>query len=646
MYTQANRPLWISGEFPEDSLLLEEFIVEEEISKPFRILCRVLVPVPGANLEALLWQPIHVGMSVNGVTRHFHGRVNEVRLLDQDDPFAIWEIEAAPNLWFFDLHTDCRIFQNKTVVSIVKSVLKRDPSLEMFWGLNSTYDKREYCVQYKESDFRFVSRLLEDEGIYYYFTHTEKGHALNFGDYSPAAKPTGDGAPIPYAATDDHRGGLPSLSRMQRRRKVRTANVAMNDYNFETPRSNLNVMASKASFPQRFDYPGNYMEYGDGEKIAKIRLQEIDCRETVFEGLSSSSDLQPGFCFEVEDHITKAMNGKYLLTAVRHRAVNPVYRPMSGTAEQEFAYQASWQAIPAELPFRPARVTPRSYVPGSQTAIVTGVEMDKPHTEEFGRVKLHFFWHRWGKPDANSSCWVRVSQPWAGRNWGSVSIPRVGQEVIVDFIEGDPDRPIITGRVYNGDMMPPYSLPGGAANMGMRSRTIGGSGYNEISINDSLNNEGITIHAQKDMSTVVENNETIEVKNNRTEKVGVDEKITIGNNRTEEVGNNESVTVKGNRTGQVLGHDVLTVAKTRTTSVGINDMQNVGIAQQITVGALQMINVAGVQMLNAGFKQTLLCGGETLVKASGKLILEGPGGTITIDEGGITIKGKQVFINC
>jgi len=644
MYTQANRPIWISGSFPEDSILLEEVVVEEEISKPFRIICRVLVPDLGANLEALLWQPIHVGVAVNDVTRHFHGRVNEVRLLDHDDPFAIWEIEAAPNFWFFNLHTDCRIFQNKSVDSIVRSVLKRDTTLEMFWGLNSTYDKREYCVQYKESDFQFVSRLLEDEGIYYYFTHRDDGHLLNFGDYSPTAKPTGDGTPIPYAATDDVRGGLPSLSRMQRKRQVRTANVAMNDYNFETPRGNLNVMASKESFPQRYDYPGNYMQHGDGEKIARIRLQEIDCRETVFEGRSTAATLQAGFCFEVEDHPSKSMNGKYLLTSVRHRAVNPAYRSREGG--EDFQYYANWQAIPAALPFRPARITPRSYVPGSQTAIVTGVEMDKPHTEEFGRVKLHFFWHRWGKPDANSSCWVRVSQPWAGRNWGSVSIPRVGQEVIVDFIEGDPDRPIITGRVYNGDMMPPYSLPGGAANMGMRSRTIGGGGYNEISINDSLEGEGITIHAQKDMSTVVENNETIEVKNNRTEKVGVDEKITIGNNRTEEVGADESVTVKGNRTGQVLGHDVLTVAKTRTTSVGINDMQNVGIAQQITVGALQMINVAGVQMLNAGFKQTLFCGGETLVKASGKLVLEGPGGTITIDDGGITIKGKQVFINC
>jgi len=406
----------------------------------------------------------------------------------------------------------------------------------------------------------------------------------------------------------------------------------------------------------------------EGERYAKLRLEAEQSVEKVFTGFSDCRDLRAGCSFEIAKHYANDLNKKYMLISVHHHATDNVYRV--GQDNGKFLYSNAFAAIPADLPFRPQPAAARPVVAGSQTALVVGLEMDKPHTEEHARVKLHFYWDRYGRKNGDDSCWIRVSQPWAGRNWGTVAIPRVGQEVIVDFLEGDPDRPIITGRVYNAEMTAPYALPAGDVNMGFKSRSIGGTGYNEISVNDTNLSEGITIHAEKDMSTVVEHDETVEIRHNRTEKVVVDEKITIGNNRTEEVvvneqikigvnrteqvGADESIKVGNNRTTTVGSNDVLTVSMTRTHTVGINEMINVGAAQELTVGGLRMVNVGVAQMVNVGMNHTLNAGHQIklsaphiVLEASKEIKLSCGGGTITIDSGGIiTINGTLVKINC
>ena len=527
---------------------------------------------------------------------------------------------------------------------------------------------REYCVQYKESDFAYVARLLEIEGVYYFFRHDDQKAFLVLADTRGPVKPC-RGTPIEYDphATSSLKEDV--ISAIERTRVAQTQQFAFNDYNFLTPRTDLRVEAGTKPSPQRYDYPGKYKTVKEGERYAKLRLEAEQAVEKIFTGVSDCRDMRAGTSFELAKHYASDFNTKYMLTGVHHRATDSVYR-VKNQEDGEFHYSNTFSAIPADLTFRPQPVAERAHVAGSQTALVVGLEMDKPHTEEHARVKLHFYWDRYGRKNGDDSCWIRVSQPWAGRNWGTVSIPRVGQEVIVDFLEGDPDRPIITGRVYNAEMTAPYALPAGAVNMGFKSRSIGGMGYNEISVNDTNTSEGITIHAQKDMSTVVENNETIEVRNCRTEKVVVDEKITIGNNRTEEVVANEKIKIGANRTEEVVANEsikvgnnkdttvgsneVLTVGMTRTQSVGINEMINIGAAQELTVGALRMVNVGIAQMINVGMKHSVNAGSQIsliapkiVLEASEEIKLSCGGGTITIDAGGnITIKGTMVLINC
>ena len=667
-FTQATRPLRIETILPPDALLLEEFECQEVISEPYVLRCRVLCPNSDTDVDSLLWTEIRVTLlMLDGTKRYFHGVVRSVRLTDRVQGFTVYDIEASHRLWFLSLTTDCRIWQNVTVPEIVKQVLARYPNFESEWKTVLEYPEREYCVQYKESDLAYVARLLEIEGIFYFFRHDEPKAFLVLADTRAPVKPCRD-TPIEFDPQSTSSLKEDVISAIERTRVAQTQQFVFNDYNFLTPRTDLRAEAGEKPSPQHYDYPGKYKTVKEGERYAKLRLEAEQAVEKIFTGASDCRDLKAGFSFELAKHYAGDLNKKYMLTGVHHRASDSSYRV--GEDAGEFHYSNSFAAIPAELSFRPQRAAPRPVVPGSQTALVVGLEMDKPHTEEHARVKLHFYWDRYGRKNGDDSCWIRVSQPWAGRNWGTVSIPRVGQEVIVDFLEGDPDRPIITGRVYNAELTAPYALPAGAVNMGFKSRSIGGSGYNEISVNDTNTSEGITIHAQKDMSTVVENNETIEVRNCRTEKVVVDEKITIGNNRTEEVVANEKIKIGANRTEEVAANEsikvgnnrdttigsneVLTIGMTRTQTVGINEMINIGAAQELTVGALRMVNVGIAQMINVGMKHSVNAGSQISL-SSPKIVLEATeeiklscgGGSITIDSGGnITIKGTMVLINC
>src|SRR5262249_46941429 len=354
--------------------------------------------------------------------------------------------------------------------------------------------------------------------------------------------------------------------------------------------------------------------------------------------------------FTLEDHYRGDLNTGYLITAVRHTATQTDYQ-VGSDVEEELTYRNTFECIPSTTPFRPPRVTPQPFVQGCQTAVVVGPSGEEIYTDKYGRVKVQFYWDREGKKNENSSCWVRVSHPWAGQGWGAISIPRIGQEVIVDFLEGDPDQPIITGRVYNAEQMPPFGMPGGAVVSGIKSNsTKGGGGYNEISLNDTKGTELINIHAQYDQQKKVEHDERVNIGNDRTEQVGHDEKITIGNDRTEKVVKDETITIGGNRKEDVTGtetititgartetvksdethsikgtrthtiskNELVTVMLTRTHNVLVNDMLNVGAAQEvnvlgaqtITVGALRAKTVMGSEVNTIKGSQTITVKGS------------------------------------
>jgi type VI secretion system secreted protein VgrG len=362
---------------------------------------------------------------------------------------------------------------------------------------------------------------------------------------------------------------------------------------------------------------------------AKIRIEELQASYLVAHGHGTAAGLGPGFRFELDNYPRKDLNIEYLITQGTYTLTVDSYE--TGTASgEEFA--VAIEAIDAQTTFRPERRTPKPVVQGAQTAIVVGKAGEEIFTDKYGRVKVQFHWDRYGKQDEKSSCWIRVAQVWAGKSWGAIHIPRIGQEVIVSFLEGDPDQPIITGRVYNGDSMPPYGLPGNATQSGIKSRSSKGGGeanFNEIRFEDKKGSEQFTTHAEKNQDVTVENDEvvsighdrtetvghdeTITIGNNRTEKVGVNETITIGSNRTENVGSNETITIGSNRSISVGASETATVALQRTHSVGINETISVGAAQEVNIGAAQTITVGAVQATTVGANQSNKIGASRTV---------------------------------
>ena len=395
--------------------------------------------------------------------------------------------------------------------------------------------------------------------------------------------------------------------------ELRPGRYALTDYNFETPSTSLaaNVdsvvdVGGNARF-EVYDYPGEYEKKPQGEDLVKLRIQEEEATHFVLSGASTCRAFSSGYRFDLQDHYRRDLNQAYLLLEVHHSASAGEYYSSGGTSTVGETYVNSFTASPHSVPYRAPRITRKPIVQGTQTAVVVGPAGEEIYTDKYGRVKVQFHWDREGKRNENSSCWIRVSQPWAGKNWGSVANPRIGQEVIVDFLEGDPDRPIITGRVYNAEQMPPYALPANQTQTGTKSRSSkggGGANFNEIRMEDKKGSEELYIHAEKDENHIVENDQSINVGHDKTESVGHDETITIGNDRTETVSGNETLTVVKDRTRTVTQNETVTVALMRTHTVGINEAITVGAAQEVTVGAARTLTVGAAQATTIGVDHT------------------------------------------
>lgn len=627
-YTQANRRLAISTPLGEDVLLLRSLNGSDGVSKLFHFNLELSSEDDSLNFDDLVGKRVTARIRLaDGTDRHWNGIVSRFSQGRRDGNLTAYHAEMVPWLWFLTRTADCRIFQHKKVPDILRQIFQDLNFQDFEFRLYSDYAERDYCVQYRETDFNFISRLMEEEGIYYFFEHDKEKHKLIIADDASAHKPCPGQA---KARCEESAGGWQDddvIREWRQEQELRPGSWAQTDYNFETPSTDLMVSVAGANPYEIYDYPGEYGDRGEGDSLAKIRLQQETVSQLMGHGMSECRAFVPGFTFKLEDHYRSDLNTEYLLTSVQHRA-SQGGDYSSGPIEsndQDFSYENRFECIPASIQFRPRRMTPRPTVYGCQTAVVVGPPGEEIYTDKYGRVKVQFHWDREGKRNENSSCWVRVSQPWAGQGWGAVSIPRLGQEVVINFIEGNPDDPIIVGRVYNAECMPPYGLPGGGMVSGFKSNsTKGGGGYNEISANDTKGNELITIHGQYDMDTNVKHDERVTIGNNRTEKVTVDESITIGNNRTESVGvnedikiganrteavgANESISVTGSRTRSVGVNETVSVGALRTHTVGINEAITVGAAQEVTIGGLQMVSVGAIQLITVGASQRTTVG--------------------------------------
>jgi type VI secretion system secreted protein VgrG len=736
IYIQNTRPLRITTPLGPDAMLLVGLSGHEAISRLFLFRLDLLVEnettVP---FEQILGQAVTVELGApDEDVRYLSGICSRIGQGSRDQTFTAYHLDMVPQLWFLTRIAQSRIFQQLTVPEILAQVFK---GLKVDFQLTGRYEPRDYCVQYRETDFHFASRMMEEEGIFYFFRHSARGHTLVVAD-SPGSFPE---LPQPLIFDEPFTSGNRPEERIgywEKAQELRSGKVTLRDHCFELPHKHLEAQKTiqdSAAVGQvthklkigtsdkleLYDFPGEYAQrfdgvnpdggdrpddvqkiFADNQRTAGIRMQEEAAAGLIIRGSGNVRALTSGSKFTLQRHFDA--DGAYLLTGVEHTArLTADYRTGDPDA---YHYSANFTCIPAGLPFRPARATPKPFVQGTQTAVVVGPPGEEIFTDKYGRVKVQFHWDRQGKNDQGSSCWVRVAQVWAGRRWGSSFWPRIGQEVIVAFQEGDPDQPIIIGSVYNADQMPPYlgngpdsKHPNDNKLSGIKSNaTKGGDGYNEWRFDDTKGKEQVFIHAQRDMDLRVLNDTRERIKGNRHLIVGAessggdqlealggekhliinrhhvehirgDMELLIGPNPEGPEGGNQDIVIKKDKKERVEGNSHLAVKGIRAESVGGSDSLSVGGDrfeavggtdhrqvkadrnekvdgnQSLTIGGDQQEKVGGKHAVEAAQEIHLKAGMKVIIESGVQLTLKGPGGFVDINPGGVTIQGLMVLIN-
>jgi type VI secretion system secreted protein VgrG len=680
--TQANRTVQLKTPLPADTLLITQLSAREQVSRLFEYDLQLISDAGNVNADKLLGLPVTVTFELpdDAGNRYFNGIVTEFSQVGYEERHHRYHATVRPWFWFLTRTSDCRIFQGKTVPDIYQAVVKHYGFSDFKLKLSGTYTPRNYCVQYRETDFNFLSRLLEQEGIHYFFEHEDGKHIMVLADDANAHTKSKGYETVPYfpPTAPDTQRSRDHLASWSVTKSVRSGSYATTDFDFTAPKKSLLQTSSISKSHARavfevYDYPAELGKYDSGEstRIAKLRIQELQSTQALAHGEGNASGLAPGYNFSLSEYPLSDWNMEYFIIASSLTLTSDAHT--SGGADPGVEFAVSIDAIDAKTPYRPERVTPKPIVQGAQTAMVVGKSGEEIYTDEYGRVKVQFPWDRQGTNDENSGCWIRVSQAWAGKQWGAMHIPRIGQEVIVSFLEGDPDQPIITGRVYNGISMPPYDLPANKTQSGLKSRSSKdgtSDNFNEIRMEDKKGEELFTIHAEKDHEVSVEHDENhtvghdeshsvghdrtkkvthdenVTVGNNRTENVGVNESITIGSNRTESVGENESVNVGANQTlavGKdqsigVTGNRSLSVEKNETISITGKREEEVGKSEDVTIGKDRNVSIAENDALKVGKK--------LIIDAADEIVLKSGDASVTLQKDGtITIKGKDITLN-
>ncbi|ALB72396.1 type VI secretion system Vgr family protein [Cronobacter muytjensii] len=610
----------ITVQLPVEGLLFWKLSGRESLSEPFLFTLTLLGTDARAERSALLGQPVTVTIPTQALMtpRYLNGKVTRVAVSAVEisgTRYAAYELTVEPDLWPMQRDRNLRIFQGQTVPQIVKTLLG-ESRVNVEERLSGSYRVWEYCVQYQESSLDFMSRLLELEGITYHFRHEQDRHTLILTDAPGQYEPFPGYETIPYHVTPS--GGTTDeegISQWALEDSVTPGIYSLDDYDFRKPNAWLFQARQNPKSPQPgsidvYDWPGRFVEHGHGEFYARIRQERWQVEHRQTQGTATALGIAPGHTFVLRNAPFFGDNGEYLTTVAHYHFEENRY---ASGADSNTIHETRFEVIPADVPYRPAQKTPWPRTYGPQTAKVVGPQGESIWTDKYGRVKVKFHWDRLSKGDDTSSSWVRVSSAWAGQGFGGVQIPRVGDEVVVDFINGDPDRPLITGRVYNEASMPPWALPAAATQMGFLSRSKDGSpdNANALRFEDKAGEEQVWLHAERNMDTEVENDETHSVGSNRTKTIGANETTTVKKNRTETVVENETITVHQNRTETVDGNETITIHSNRTETVDQNETVRIGQNQSVTVNGAQTLRVdktktetiALASMLNVGLAQ-------------------------------------------
>ena len=682
-----------------DELHFRELRGQENISQLFSLDVEMLSENESIDPKALLGKNATIEIETQGGGRRFiDGIVTRFGMQGQDHRHYAYKARLSPWLWLATRKSDFRIFQNLNVPDIVEQVLGVYGH-PMQRKLTRAYRSWDYCVQYNESDCDFVSRLMEHEGIYYFFEHASGQHTLVLCDdiiASHGALPGGESIPF-YPPEKAAAGDQENIHAWQLEQEIKPGRHYIDDYDFKKPRAELSHMRRDPpghahDGHETYEWPGGYTEYGDGDAYIRVRLKQGLTGHSRVRGQSCHRALATGYTFSLYNYPRGDQNRQYLITGLSyHLKENPrvsaVAPGAKGSAAEDGSFQRyELQAQPTSLAFTPPRTTPKPRTTGPQTAVVVGPAGEEIWTDEYGRIKVQFHWDRLGSKDQNSSCWIRVATNWAGPGFGAISIPRIGHEVVVDFLNGDPDYPIVTGCVYNAANMPPWALPANATQSGIKTRSskggAAGAGMkngpgdaNAIRFEDKAGQEQLWLHAQKDQLTEVENDEdkwvgndrrktidrdetsvihrdrtetvdrdeTITVHNNRTERVDHNEKISIGDNRNEDVGIDENISIGKNRSKTIgktetdkIGQNWhVTVGLLKTQTIGMAYMQNVGGMKMMNIGVNYMENIGVAMQTHVGMNQSLTVGQERQVKVGSKQSTEvGSQYSLTVGGGG------------
>lgn len=624
----------ISVHLPVDGLFFWKLTGREAISEAYSLTVTLLGTNARIDRSALLGKPLTISIPAQEMLtlRYINGKITRVAVSAIElsgTRYAVYTLTVEPDLWPMKRDRNLRIFQEKTVPQIVTSLLN-EFHINVENTLINHYRIWNYCVQYQENSFDFISRLLEQEGIAYYFRHDKSTHTLVLIDAPEHYQPMKGYETIPYhqtpsgGSTQEEGIGLLTLED-----NVTPGIYSIDDYDFRKPNAWLFQARQNPSSPQPgsidvYDWPGRFVEHGHGEFYARIRQERWKVEHQQIRGTGTALGLAPGHTFILNNAPFFSDNGEYLTTAVEYDLEENSYASSNTT---HTIHKIDFTVIPASVTFRPQAVSPWPRTYGPQTAKVVGPQGESIWTDKYGRVKVKFHWDRHAKGDDTSSCWVRVSSAWAGQGYGGVQIPRVGDEVVVDFINGDPDRPIITGRVYNEGSMPPWSLPQDSTRMGFMTRSKDGNKDNAsyLFFEDSLGNESVELHSEKDMHVSVENNATVAIGGNLN--------TTIDKTQTETVTGDASLNYQSKRTTTVDKGDITTITQGRKLTI-----TDGGDTRVITGDVSADIEGTVTTAIKKGSQSTTIVNGDRSiqVQSGSQSIIIQNGDNLTVNSGGQT----------
>ena len=690
-----------------DALWAVSLSGREALSSLYRFTVRFKSESPELDCQAMIGERCAIELETDRRGRRWlSGQMIDFAAVGHEGRHWVYEATLAPRLWHASRRADFRIWQNQSVPDILYQVLGEN-AVRFDMRLKARYKRWTYLVQYRETDLSFICRQLEHEGIFFWFEHAADGETLVLADHLSAHPDCPGYATVPYYSGVQTRPDRDHFDAWRLTRRVETGRLIHADYDFERPSSDLTTEHADPrghlfDHYTRYHYPGDYLDPGDGAQYAANTLERLQRQQETIHLSGRVRGAAPGHRLTLTEHPRADQNRELTLVAVTYDIADNDYEGAAGSTTSHFHVDV--EALPAERPFRPPLATPKPRARGVETAVVVGPPGEEIHTDEYGRVKVHFHWDRHGKKDGTDTCWIRVASPWAGSNFGAIHIPRIGQEVIVDFEHGDPDRPIITGRVYNAEQMPPWSLPanrtqsgiltrsskGGAAGAGLRD---GAGDANALRFEDKKGAEQVWFHAQKDALTEVEHDESKWVGNDRRKEIDRDEFNTIHRDRTEVVDRNEKIDVHGwrtetvdldetltvhqNRTRTVDGNEALSIHKNRTKTVdknetdrigknwsikvgknktetiamaylqnvGLGRMENVGLGYSLNVGMAMNTLVGLSQTSQIGIDKTTTVGQHLTLQAGESITLKVGASTLVMKaDGTITINGKSIDV--